>query len=158
MKNQQIDCYMTNGTIDNEIGTLTVNFLNVQDDEMLAESIPQLIRKIAKCENRPIEAVNIIVTDDAKLISLNKRYADEDHVTDVLAFDLRDSDCEGVEGDIYISIEQALEQSIANDVDLHNEVLRLVVHGFLHLCGYDHSDDVSLGLMRNLGEKYIDES
>ena len=149
---------MTNEKTDKEDGKLTVSFLDVPFDESLAASILRLIRKVEKGESRIIEAVNVVLTGDEKLVSLNRKYAAEDQVTDVLAFDLSASDQESVEGDIYISLERAQAQSVANGFDLHNEALHLAVHGFLHLCGYDHNDDVSLGSMCVLGEKYIDES
>ncbi len=137
---------------------LTISFLDASIDESLAGNIQELIGRIKEGENRTVEAVNFVLTNDEYLLFLNKQFAGKEAVTDVLAFDLSDADQSSIEGDVYISFERAKAQSVENGVSLNNEILRLAAHGFLHLCGYDHDDDVSLREMTALGDKYIDES
>jgi len=81
-------------------------------------------------------AVTIVFTDDAGIRDLNARFRDMDRVTDVLAFPLRDED--GYLGDVIISLERARAQAPRFQNDPEAELARLIVHGLLHLLGYDH--------------------
>jgi probable rRNA maturation factor len=94
------------------------------------------------------EAVNksatIAFVSDRKMRELNKIFRGKNSTTDVLSFpfeaDEFDSD-ENNLGDILISAEQAARQAKENDLSLETEVRQLILHGILHLCGYDHETD-----------------
>ena len=91
---------------------------------------------------------NIIFVDNKRIRELNKEYRNKDDYTDVISFALEDYDkslFEGMRilGDIYISIDKAKEQSIEYNHSLKREISFLVVHGLLHLLGYDHIDKES---------------
>ncbi|MCS6913642.1 MAG: rRNA maturation RNase YbeY [Myxococcales bacterium] len=88
--------------------------------------------------------VCISLTDDAELRELNRRFAGEDHATDVLSFSQRgvcpSPPGEGeLLGDIVISLEAAVRQAAAAGHPLSEELLHLAVHGLCHLLGYDHA-------------------
>jgi probable rRNA maturation factor len=89
-------------------------------------------------------SVNIILTDNKFIQSINKDYRKKNKPTDVISFAYRDdlfpSLNGGIEelGDIYISLEKASEQSLNYEVSLKDELKRLLIHGILHLIGYDH--------------------
>ena len=90
-------------------------------------------------------SVNIILTDNKFIQSINKNYRKKNSPTDVISFAYRDDDLfpnhEGdIEelGDVYISLEKASEQSLDFGVSLKDELKRLLIHGILHLLGYDH--------------------
>jgi probable rRNA maturation factor len=88
--------------------------------------------------------VNLIFTDNQFIHGINSRYRDKDYPTDVISFAYREEPFPGTDegteefGDIYISLEKALEQSAIYRVSLRDELKRLLVHGMLHLAGYDH--------------------
>ena len=89
--------------------------------------------------------VTVLLTDDDTLRSLNRQFADEDKVTDVLAFGSGTVFPEGVEdaetlGDIAISLPQARRQAAAAGQSEDREVAMLSAHGVLHLLGYDHAE------------------
>ena len=87
--------------------------------------------------------VTIVLADDAQLRELNRQYLDVDAPTDVLSFPSGDPDPETGEtylGDIVISVPQAQKQASASGHGLEAEVQLLVVHGVLHLLGYDHAE------------------
>ncbi len=79
--------------------------------------------------------VSVLLTNDAEIHELNLAYRKKDKPTDVLSFPMDD---ELLLGDIVISIERAASQAVSFDVTLDEELGRLVVHGLLHLLGYDH--------------------
>lgn len=84
-------------------------------------------------------AVTVVFTDDAGIRALNARFRDHDRATDVLAFPLHEDDESGVYlGDVVISLERARDQAPRFGNDAETELARLLVHGLLHLLGYDH--------------------
>lgn len=89
--------------------------------------------------------VTILLTDDDTLRDLNRQFADEDKVTDVLAFSggaIFPGQAEGAVtlGDIAISTPQARRQAVAAGHSEDREVAMLTAHGVLHLLGYDHAE------------------
>lgn len=89
-------------------------------------------------------SVNLILTDDEYIKSINSGYRGKDKPTDVISFAYRDDPFPVIDnpmeelGDIYISLERASEQAVEYEVTLAEELKRLVIHGVLHLLGYDH--------------------
>ena len=87
--------------------------------------------------------LTIVLTDDAQLKKLNRNYLGVDAATDVLSFPASEADPEtGTRylGDILISIPRADQQARSAGHSLESEVQLLVIHGVLHLLGYDHAD------------------
>ena len=89
-------------------------------------------------------SVSVLVTDDAEIRELNRRFAGEDHATDVLSFGAGPTPGapgEGGElGDIVLSMDHLQAQAAAAGHSLERETAVLTVHGFLHLLGYDHAE------------------
>lgn len=99
--------------------------------------------------------VNIIFVDDSRIHELNKEYLNHDFATDVLAFSLSENN-KVLEGEIYICAETAINQAKEYNVSITNEIMRLGVHGALHLAGYEDNTKAKKELMRKLEDKYID--
>lgn len=102
--------------------------------------------------------VNIILVDNAKIREINREYRGVDRETDVISFALNDFEVtfpwEREElGDIYISVEKALEQSREYGHSFDRELVYLAVHGLLHLLGYDHLEEAEKKEMRQEEEK-----
>ncbi|HOD15707.1 MAG TPA: rRNA maturation RNase YbeY [Spirochaetota bacterium] len=89
-------------------------------------------------------SITIIATDDAYMRDINRKYRRHDEPTDVISFSNRDNPFPEIDadkeeiGDLYISIERADRQAREYRVSIDDEVKRLIVHGILHLVGYDH--------------------
>jgi probable rRNA maturation factor len=81
-------------------------------------------------------AVGVLVCDDETIRDYNRRFANDDHATDVLAFP---GDSEGELGDIILSLDHLRAQAAAAGHSPDREAATLTVHGFLHLLGYDHA-------------------
>jgi probable rRNA maturation factor len=88
--------------------------------------------------------VSVAFISDRRMNELNGFFRGKDSTTDVLSFphepDEFDNDQANL-GDIVISVEQAERQSKENKLTLENEIKQLILHGVLHLCGYDHETD-----------------
>lgn len=87
---------------------------------------------------------SVAFVSDRRMNELNKLFRGKDSTTDVLSFpnepDEFDPDKNNL-GDIVISVEQAAKQSNENGLSLEAEIKQLILHGVLHLCGYDHETD-----------------
>ena len=85
--------------------------------------------------------VTVVLTGDRDIRRLNREFRGKDRPTDVLSFDIGDGLAPGEPfGDVVISVETARRQARDYDAPLVNEMQRLIVHGVLHLCGYDHHE------------------
>jgi len=110
--------------------------------------------------------LTIAQTDDGRIQTLNREYLDHDAPTDVLSFPAREADPETGRlylGDIIISTQRAAEQAREAGHSLEAEAQLLVVHGVLHLLGYDHAEpgekarmwDAQAEILRRLGLQAI---
>lgn len=94
-----------------------------------------LVRKILKEEGKKADNISVVLVDDDYLWEVNRRFLYHDYKTDVISFDLGEKGA--IDGEIYISIDRAHSQAKRYRVSLEKEVLRLIVHGILHLSGWD---------------------
>ncbi len=98
------------------------------------------LRFVAGAEARCLGDVNIIFCSDTYLLDINMRYLQHDYFTDIITFDY----CEGnvLSGDLFISIDSVRENALFYKTDFKEELRRVMVHGVLHLAGYeDHTPD-----------------
>ncbi len=93
--------------------------------------------------------LNIIFVDDPTLAQMHKDYLNDPGETDVITFSLSEDDAEEIEGEIYLSIDRAREQAKIYKVTIEEEVKRLVIHGILHLNGYNDLEDGESNIMKN---------
>lgn len=98
-----------------------------------------LARKVLAAERTGTCQVSVVLVGNPAIRRLNRVYRRRDRATDVLAFGFyADRHTRARYGDIYISLDRARRQAAAYGVPYTQELLRLMVHGLLHLCGYDH--------------------
>jgi probable rRNA maturation factor len=97
--------------------------------------------------------LNIIFCSDAYLLDLNISYLDHDTLTDIITFPL--SSFPLIEGDVFISIERVSENSSDLKLPFEEELLRVLAHGVLHLCGYNDKEVEDIAVMRQKEEEYI---
>ncbi len=93
--------------------------------------------------------LSLTLLDDDAIRTLNRDWLGRDRPTDVIAFALGAGDAEPL-GDVYIGVERAVEQAREAGVPVREELVRLVVHGTLHVLGYDHDE----GAERMAGEMW----
>lgn len=86
--------------------------------------------------------LSILLINDIQMQEMNRLYRDKDKSTDVLAFSMRDGQYPDINpdilGDIVISLPTAKRQAKENNHGIYNEIAVLLIHGILHLIGYDH--------------------
>lgn len=99
------------------------------------DGVALLVRKILKEEGKKADNISVILADDDYLSEVNRKFLSHDYKTDVISFDLGEKG--NIDGEIYVSIDRADIQARRYKVSLEKEVLRLIVHGTLHLSGWD---------------------
>jgi probable rRNA maturation factor len=92
----------------------------------------------------PESSVSILITDNKEIAELNEKFRNKSGPTDVLSFAMQegliDEHVEAELGDLVISLDKAESQAIELNVTIQEELARLLVHGMLHLMGYDHEN------------------
>lgn len=128
-----------------------------QDYAYLNKIIDQALKKL-KLNN---VSFSIILTDNEEIKWLNKTYRGIDQTTDVLSFALNDNGKMNLPinllGDIYISIPQMKEQAIKYETGEKRELSFLVIHGLLHLLGYNHLNEEEERVMILLQKELLNE-
>jgi len=116
--------------------------------------IRKLIEKVISEEGKISGDLNFILTNDRTLLDMNRRFLNHNYFTDVISFGLGDSKI--IEGEIYVSVETVKLNAKNYKVSYRNEMLRVMVHGTLHLCGYDDNTRLEKERMRKLEDYWID--
>jgi len=119
-----------------------------------------ILQKITNwsCEKLKLPAayLAIIFTDDEQLRQMHDQYLNDNTYTDVMTFNLGDE--ASIEGEIYISLDRARAQSEAYHVNLMEEVSRLIIHGVLHLAGWDDLDPADRRKMKTREDGLVAEA
>ncbi len=102
-------------------------------------------RKILKVLGITQGKFEFTFVDNATLTEMNRAYLEHDYDTDIITFSLGDGD--ELMGDLYISVEQAQIQARDQGQSLENELKTLMIHGILHLLGYDDQTDAQRKIM-----------
>ena len=121
------------------------------------ENLYNTVRHILQGEGQNNAAVTIVLVDDPYIRKLNHKYRQLNRATDVLSFNLNDeleSNSEEL-GDVYISVDRAREQAYRYRISMENELHRLLIHGCLHLLGYDHKNSRDRKEMRDKEQFYF---
>lgn len=145
---------------------MTVIITNEQDKIDIPADWEAKINQVAaiclKEEQMPEDAeVDLLFVDNEAIREMNREYRDKDSATDVLSFPMYepdeeiDDEDEILFGDIVISLERAQEQCEEYGHTLEREVMYLLVHGLLHLAGYDHMEEEDKKEMRAQEEKLL---
>tara|TARA_Y100000590_G_C15556260_1_gene952929 strand:- start:603 stop:1046 length:444 start_codon:yes stop_codon:yes gene_type:complete len=119
-----------------------------------SNSIKELSTKTLSLENFHFAKISIILSNREFVSKLKKQYFDVEAFTDVIAFNLEDEG-DFIDGEIYISIDDVLENSKIYNVSFNKEFKRILVHGLLHLLGYNDDTDSQKENMKMLENKYI---
>lgn len=122
------------------------------------KEIEDLIKGALRSEeiNLPVD---VILVNDDFMKKINRKYTKRRKTTDVLSFGMKEGKNMGVDypglGDIYVSLDQAKRQAREYGISLKEEASRLVIHGLLHLLGYDHKNKTQAKIMKEKEEAYL---
>ena len=138
------------------------------EQQTLTDELTQMVQDVLAYAADYLEleencAMSVIIVDNKEIQNINREYRQKDAVTDVISFALEESvvedDFPAIQelmdesrelGDIFVSFQRAQEQAVEYGHSFKRELGFLVVHGFLHLNGYDHMTDEEEAAMFNL--------
>ena len=111
------------------------------------------LKLVAESEIRRIGNVSIIFCSDNYILDINQKYLNHDYFTDIITFDY----CEGdkLSGDLFISVDSVRENSIEYNTGCGGGLYRVIVHGLLHLIGYDDHTEEDIAMMRKKENYYL---
>ena len=114
-------------------------------------AVKQWVKLLLEKEGKQAGDINYIFCDDTYLHNINVTYLQHDTLTDIITFDYNEG--EVVHSDIYISVERVRENAGIFGVNFENELLRVLAHGLLHLCGYKDKTEADSAMMRTKEEE-----
>lgn len=97
--------------------------------------LEKILRRIIKEDGKVPGNLNIIISDDNKIREINSSFLEHDYYTDVITFNYNSENI--TSGEIYVSLDTVRVNSQNYDVSLMNELTRVIIHGVLHLSGFD---------------------
>jgi probable rRNA maturation factor len=115
----------------------------------------EIVRAVLDGEDEPQAEVSLAFVDNRTIHTLNKRYLQHDEPTDVLSFPLSEPGAAKLSGELVIGAEVALAQARERGHDVQAELALYVIHGLLHLCGYDDHDEAGAAAMRERERHYL---
>jgi len=112
------------------------------------------LRMVASSEIKRLGDISIVFCSDNYILDINQRYLGHDYFTDIITFDY----CEGnvLSGDLFISVDSVRENAIYYDSEFEKELNRVIVHGLLHLIGYDDHTEEDQKVMRAKEDYYLE--
>ena len=116
-------------------------------------SVKRWVKSVAKSEGKEAGNINYIFCDDEYLHKINVEYLQHDTLTDIITFDYTEGKV--LHSDIYISVERVKENAEIFKVPFQRELLRVLAHGLLHLCGYKDKTLKDSALMRQKEEEMM---
>lgn len=111
------------------------------------------LKTVAGSEMRRIGDINIIFCSDNYILDVNMKYLEHDYFTDIITFDYCEKDI--LSGDLFISIDSVRENASFYGTGFEDELNRVMVHGILHLIGYDDHSENDIAQMRAKENYYL---
>ena len=106
---------------------------NVEMPQIDASAFDGWIEEVARRHDRRVGALTYVLCDDEYILATNRQFLDHDYYTDIITFDYSNS--HRISGDMVISLDTVRSNAEQLGVDYNTELLRVLVHGVLHLCG-----------------------
>lgn len=119
------------------------------------EPVKTAIETVLNGENRVAGVITVVLLPNDALRAMKSEHFGIDAFTDIIAFNLNDPDENEIEGEIYLSPTQIRQNASDFNTTFQQEFLRVIIHGSLHLCGYEDSTAAEKNHMRALEDKYL---
>ena len=134
---------------------MVINFLIQKERFQLKErtKLKKWISLVVQQSNKRVGEIGYLFCDDNYLLGVNQSYLNHDTFTDIITFDYVVGDV--VSGDILISVDRVKENASLFHTSFHHELLRVIIHGVLHLLGNGDKTDSEAANMRHLEDKAI---
>lgn len=115
------------------------NFEEIDVPNINLEEAERWITQVIEKNNKNVGELTYIFCSDEYLLEINKQYLQHDYFTDIITFNYCEEDT--ISGDLFISVDTVLDNSKTFGVDFETELNRVIIHGVLHLIGFDDKCD-----------------
>lgn len=105
------------------------------------------------CEYYTVDSISIILTSDNHILEVNKKHLNHNYYTDIITFNYNEDN--SISGDLYISIDRVKDNAKTQNVTLINELHRVIIHGVLHLLGYNDKTEKEIKIIREKEDFYL---
>ena len=112
---------------------ITYNTENVKMPAIRRRDVSKWVRQVAASYGRRVGEIGYLFCDDEKILEVNREYLSHDYYTDIITFDYTDGDV--INGDLVISLDTVRSNAELFGKEYDDELLRVIIHGILHLCG-----------------------
>lgn len=106
------------------------------------------IRAVVEQHQKSIESISYVFCSDEYLLNLNRQLLDHDYYTDIITVPLSEADAPALMADLFISIDRVRENAETMGIPFRDELHRVMIHGVLHLLGYDDHNDTDIAAIR----------
>ena len=128
-------------------------YQNVQISLSNRSGLKKFIESVFRHERKSLASINYIFVSDNALLEINKQFLKHDFYTDIITFDLSES--EDIIAEIYISIDRVRDNAKALGISFKSEIHRVIFHGALHLCGFGDKTKGEKTEMREKEDFYL---
>lgn len=111
------------------------------------------IKRTAEAEGFRLGNVSVVFCSDRALLEINRQYLDHDYFTDIITFDYTEN--RRISGDLMISVDTVAENAVKFGQNTGDELMRVIIHGILHLAGHGDKTPEEEKAMRALEDKYL---
>lgn len=131
--------------------------INADEKFKINESgVDSIVTELMNDMDFTIDEVQINFLDENQILELNKEYLQHDYNTDIITFNYS-GDNHILEGEIFISVDDAAYNAGLYEVSRNSEILRLIIHGFLHLLGYDDITPEEKKIQKEHEDRLVDK-
>lgn len=134
-------------------GEISFNDVDIKTSFRNRKLIKNWINKTIKKEGFKLGELSYNFCTDEELLRVNIEHLNHDFYTDIITFELNED--RHIIGDIYISIDRVKDNAKQNKTSYTNELMRVLIHGVLHLCGYKDKTKKDAALMREKEDYYL---
>jgi probable rRNA maturation factor len=127
--------------------------LNLAKKITIKSTAKEFIKRVIIAEHKIPGDISIIFTDNTSILDINTRFLRHEYFTDVITFVENQKDL--ISGDIYISLDQVKLNAEDNQTDFHNETCRVILHGILHMIGYNDQTPSEKKIIREKEDEYL---
>lgn len=118
------------------------------------EQIHEITATVFRSEDKSFALIETVYVDEDEIVRVNQQYLNRNYITDIITFSYNEAD-EPVEGTLYMCAPRIAEQAAELEQDQTKEFARILIHGVLHLCGYEDTDAASRERMTSLEDTYL---
>ena len=124
-----------------------VNYLQIDDLQLSIAEMESWIADVCSNEGKVLDELSLVFCSDNYLLEINQQHLNHDYYTDIITFDYSVDSV--ICGDLFISVDRVLENAGSFGVSFLHELHRVIIHGVLHLCGFNDKSSEEEAIMRS---------